>query len=108
MFAAGAMPCTASTSSVSSPYQPCGSCELFCGLLKIPGGTTWVNCEPFIVGRPRLIDHWLASCRMVGDAYASMMATVCPAPSYPEIPYAPLICAVVGQGQHAGADQGRV
>src|SRR6266849_6588714 len=26
MFAPGAIPCTASTSSVSSPYQPCGSC----------------------------------------------------------------------------------
>src|SRR5262245_61997662 len=26
MFAAGAIPCAASTSRVSSPYQPCGSC----------------------------------------------------------------------------------
>ena len=34
-----------------------------------------------MVGRPRLPDHWLTSWTMVGDAYASMMATVSPAPS---------------------------
>ncbi len=32
-MAPGAMPCTASTSRVSSPYQPCGSCFGFCGRL---------------------------------------------------------------------------
>src|SRR5215471_9420172 len=96
MFAAGAMPCTASTSRVSSPYQPCGSCFLFCGRWSVPGAITCVNCELLIVGRPRLIDHWFASWRIVGDAYASMIATVWPAPSYAfEMPYAPLICAGV-------------
>jgi len=68
IFAAGAIPWTASTSSVSSPYQPCGSCLGFCGRLYTPGGTTCTSCEGFIVGRPRFFDHWLTSARIVGDA----------------------------------------
>src|SRR5262249_16813863 len=96
MFAAGAMPCTASTSRVSSPYQPCGSCFWFCGRWNVPGATTCENCPPLNVGSPRLIDHWLASCRIAGDADAARMATVWPAPLYAfEIPYAPLIWAGV-------------
>src|SRR5919199_6748564 len=45
-----------------------------------------------MVGSPRFTDHWLTSCRMVGEAYASIIATVWPAPSnWLLIPYAPLI-----------------
>jgi hypothetical protein len=62
----------------------------------MPGGTTCVNCDAFIVGSPRLTDHWFTSCTIVGDANASMIATVWPAPvSDPVMPYAPLICCGV-------------
>ena len=91
MFAPGAIACTASTSSVSSPYQPCGSCTgPFFGFFapdtgrpNVPGATTCENCPPFMVGWPCSVAYWLASAAMVGEAYASMIATVCPLPSLP-------------------------
>ena len=78
MWAAGAMPCTDSTSRVSSPYQPCGSCFWpFSGWWYVPGATTWVM---FVDAMLRIADHWSRSVWIVGEAYASMIATVWPAP----------------------------
>jgi hypothetical protein len=74
------MPCTASTSSVSSPAHSCGVWLGFSGLMNVPGATSWVNWPALMVGSPRFVDHWLTSCRIVEEAYASMIATVWPAP----------------------------
>ena len=66
-LASGAMPCTDSTSRVSSPYQPCASHwlapasvygpALYC--LNWPGPNGW---------SPTTVANWLASFLMVGDA----------------------------------------
>src|SRR5437870_6046637 len=96
MFAPGAIECTASTSSVSSPHQPCGSCLLFSARLYVPGATTCENWLPENVGNPCRCEYVFASCRIVGDAYASMIATVWPEPSgAPVSPYAPRSCCHV-------------
>src|SRR5215475_9430255 len=91
MFAPGAIECTASTSSVSSPYQPCGSCTTFfllpapdSGWWYVPGATTWLNWPPFMVGWPCFDAYVFASVAIVGDAYASMIATVWPLPLLPD------------------------
>src|SRR3954467_3420095 len=99
----GAIVWTASMSSVSSPYQPCGSCGADSGCLKVPGATTCVNCPGRRVGSPWRVEYSLTSLAMVGDAYASMTATVWPEPSKPEpvTPYAPRSCAgVAPQGAY--------
>ena len=43
----------------------------------VPGAITWVS---FVEAMPRLADHVFRSAWMVGDAYASMIATVWPLP----------------------------
>src|SRR5580700_5070409 len=81
MFAPGAMACTDSTSSVSSPYQPCGP-HIPCSSYPPGVGVICVKC-PLSDGSPFLPDQVLASERMVGAAYASVMATVTPWPLLP-------------------------
>src|SRR6266571_3402714 len=71
MCAPGAMPCTASTSSVSSPYQPCGSCFGFCGRWNTPGAVTCRSELLLSCGRPCRAEYSLASARIVGGPYAS-------------------------------------
>src|SRR3954470_3652628 len=96
MFAPGAIEWTASTSRVSSPHQPCGSCLTFSARLYVPGATTCENWLALNVGIWRAIEYVLASDRIVGDAYASMIATVWPEPSpAPFRPYAPRSCGAV-------------
>src|SRR3954468_845361 len=84
MFAPGAIACTASTSRVSSPYQPCGSQGLLAGTLKMPFGTIWRYWLDFNtwVGSLRF-EYSIASCRIVGAANASVIPTVTPRPSIP-------------------------
>src|SRR4051812_23506272 len=77
------MPCTASMSSVCSSYQPRGSCRGFCGRLNPPGGITWVKLALVSFGRPCRAEYSLTSRTIVGEAYASMIATVWPVPSFP-------------------------
>ena len=49
----------------------------------MPGGTTWTSWPLVIVGTPRRVDQVLTSLRIVGEANASMIATVWPAPVNP-------------------------
>ena len=65
-----------------------------CGRLKVPGAVTCWNCPLWMVGSPCRVEYSLTSAAMVGEAYASMMATDCPEPSLPPatapaMPYAP-------------------
>src|SRR3954447_18941018 len=91
------MPWTASMSSVSSPYQPLASWAGLFGRLKVPGDATCEKLEPFSCGSPLSREYRLTSSTIVGDAYASMTATVWPAPVRPEpaTPYAPRSCSGV-------------
>src|SRR5438067_7160046 len=81
MLAPGASACTASTSSVCSPYQPAashlsgGSCATF------GGKTCSANCDfcSGLAGSLRLA-YSAASEYSVGEANASTIATVEPAP----------------------------
>ena len=82
-FAPGAMVWTASTSRVSSPYQPCGSWRGFSGRRYVPGETTCVNWPAVHAGSPWFAKYVVVSVTMVGDAYASIIATVTPRPSVP-------------------------
>src|SRR5579875_1690638 len=89
-LASGASPCACSTSSVSSPYQPGASHSSAAVSVKVLGRYCW-----YWPGRnglsPPTLENWLASVGMVGEAYASTIATVCPLPVIPDelIPYAP-------------------
>src|SRR6516164_6641656 len=79
MCAPGAIACTASTSRVSSPYQPSWShflpfrpCSLW-----LSGMIACENCPGDSGCDGSLIDAYVdASWKMVGDAKASMIATV--------------------------------
>ena len=57
----------------------------------MPGATTCWNWAALSCGMPCWADYVLTSDTIVGEAYASMIATVWPEPSYPspERPYAP-------------------
>ena len=74
---------TASTSRVSSPYQPDG-----------PHLAAWVKSAASVcvnwpapkAPSPLLIAYFFVSVRIVGAAYASMMATVTPVPSSVVLP----------------------
>src|SRR5690242_18753235 len=98
MCAPGAIAWTASTSSVSSPYQPDASHwfapSSLCGRYSF-----WLNCDAMngCAGslRAAYVD---ASEKMFGDAYESMIATVADAPVWPAatvdaMPYAERSCA---------------
>src|SRR5262249_28742509 len=73
------------------------------GRLNVPGATTCRNWPPFICGTPLRCEYVLTSSAIVGDAYASMIATVWLRPSLP-FAIAPLIpeapCSWVGVGPH--------
>jgi hypothetical protein len=51
--------------------------------LYVPGATTCVNWPDVHAGSPWLAKYCVVSATIVGDAYASMIATVCPRPSVP-------------------------
>ena len=81
MFAPGAMPCTASTSSVSSSFQPASPPHSSCrsnGVKSVSVYWPAANC-----GSPFWAASALVSATIVGDAYASMIATVTPLPLSP-------------------------
>src|SRR5258706_7270939 len=87
MVAPGAIAWIDSTSSVSSPYQPTS--------IVSSGGK--IVCVIVVDCRWRRADHVSRSDWIVGDANASMIATVSPAPLLPVaiawvMPYAPRVC----------------
>ncbi len=91
------MPCTDSTSSDSSPYQPEAShASVFCHPLVPPRRTSlyWPGLNGL---SPVASAYRLASVAMVGEANASTTATRTPLPVIPDLatPYAPRICAGV-------------
>ena len=66
MLASGAMAWTASTSSVSSPYQPLGShCAL--AVVKLPGMVLG-ELPGCVRPSPWFAAYWFASFAIVGDA----------------------------------------
>ena len=82
-LASGAWPCTDSTSRVSSPYQPAASHLLAAVSVKVDGRYCWY-CPARNGLSPTAVANWFASLSMVGEAYASTMATVWPLPVIPE------------------------
>ena len=78
------MPCTDCTSRVSSPYQPAASHSF--GPARLYGPALYcLNCPAANGVSPTTVANWFASALIVGDAYASTIATVWPAPVFPEL-----------------------
>ena len=92
MFEAGATACTASTSRVSSPYQPAAPHS---SVRVYWVGSTWLNCPPPYAASPCFAAYVAASAAMVGEAYASVIATVTPLPVARPAPYAARSCLPV-------------
>ena len=66
-LASGAMPCTDSTSRVSSPYQPAASHSF--GPASVYGPALYcLNCPAANGWSPTTVANWLASALIVGDA----------------------------------------
>src|SRR5919199_5121851 len=74
----GAIECTATRSSDSSPYQPCAS-RWFSGKWNVPGTTSWVKLDELTVGNPCSAENRLRSYGSVGEAKASTIPTRTPA-----------------------------